>query len=95
MPWWGGRGHRWMFKLTGLPGWIRFDYWYPQTTSKQLWLWRCRWFPWMPRWWWTGMYGPIEWTKNGPRLVTQQNQPQGVPSSREEEIELLLSLIHI
>ncbi|MDI6639601.1 MAG: DUF5320 domain-containing protein [Methanocellales archaeon] len=19
----------------------------------------CRWFPWMPRWWWTGMYGPI------------------------------------
>ncbi|MDI6885515.1 MAG: hypothetical protein QMD22_04045 [archaeon] len=19
----------------------------------------CRRFPWMPRWWWTGMYGPI------------------------------------
>lgn len=19
----------------------------------------CRNFPWMPRWWWTGMYGPI------------------------------------
>jgi len=19
----------------------------------------CRWFPWLPRWWWTGMYGPI------------------------------------
>ena len=18
---------------------------------------RCRWFPWLPRWWWTGMYG--------------------------------------
>jgi len=23
------------------------------------WGWRCRWFPWLPRWWWTGMYGPI------------------------------------
>ncbi|MFZ2070259.1 MAG: hypothetical protein WAV32_01375 [Halobacteriota archaeon] len=23
----------------------------------------CRRFPWMPRWWWTGMYGPIApWT---------------------------------
>lgn len=21
--------------------------------------WRCRWFPWLPKWWWTGMYGPI------------------------------------
>ena len=20
------------------------------------WFWRCRWFPWLPRWWWTGMY---------------------------------------
>ena len=20
---------------------------------------RCSWFPWLPRWWWTGMYGPI------------------------------------
>jgi hypothetical protein len=20
--------------------------------------WRCRWFPWLPRRWWTGMYGP-------------------------------------
>jgi hypothetical protein len=19
----------------------------------------CRWFPWMPRWWWTGMYGAM------------------------------------
>ncbi|MDF2955936.1 hypothetical protein [Candidatus Alkanophaga liquidiphilum] len=23
----------------------------------------CRWFPWLPRWWWTGIYGPITpWT---------------------------------
>ena len=20
---------------------------------------RCRWFPWLPRWWWTGLYGPM------------------------------------
>ncbi|MEM3733892.1 MAG: DUF5320 domain-containing protein [Nitrososphaerales archaeon] len=20
---------------------------------------RCRWFPWLPRWWWTGIYGPL------------------------------------
>lgn len=19
----------------------------------------CRWFPWLPRWWWSGMYGPV------------------------------------
>ena len=19
----------------------------------------CRWFPWLPRWWWTGIYGPL------------------------------------
>ena len=19
----------------------------------------CRWFPWLPRWWWTGIYGPV------------------------------------
>ena len=22
----GGRGHRWMYRLTGLPGWMRFGY---------------------------------------------------------------------
>lgn len=21
--------------------------------------WRCRWFPWLPRWWWTGLYGSM------------------------------------
>ena len=19
----------------------------------------CRWYPWLPRWWWTGLYGPM------------------------------------
>jgi len=26
MWWWGGRGYRWMFRLTGLPGWMRFGF---------------------------------------------------------------------
>ena len=39
--------------MTGLPGWMRFGY--PG--------WRCRWFPWLPRWWWTGLYGPVRWVE--------------------------------
>jgi len=24
------------------------------------WPWgRCRWFPWLPRWWWSGVYGAL------------------------------------
>ena len=34
-------------------GWGMGMYGYPY------WGWRCRRFPWLPRWWWTGMYGPI------------------------------------
>jgi len=35
-------------------GWFAIQSGYPY------WLWwRCRWFPWLPRWWWTGIYGPI------------------------------------
>jgi hypothetical protein len=34
-------------------GWLMAGYGYPY------WGWRCRWFPWLPRWWWTGAYGPI------------------------------------
>jgi hypothetical protein len=40
--------------------------------------WRCRWLPWLPRWWWTGIYGPITWT------------PYGVPVlPKEQEIAML------
>jgi len=29
-------------------------------SSMPYWLWwRRLWFPWLPRWWWTGLYGPI------------------------------------
>lgn len=32
----------------------------------------CRWFPWLPRWWWSGMHGPVQWTPQGPILTSQQ-----------------------
>jgi len=90
---WGGRGYRWMYWLTGLPGWARFGY--PWSYA----WWRCRFFPWLPRWWWTGMYGPIEWTPEGPRLVTSTTQSTSAPQSittlqpptfsREEELNYL------
>lgn len=34
---------------------------------------RCRRFPWLPRWWWTDLYGPME--------------PNAIP--REQEIDML------
>ncbi|MGB9717554.1 MAG: DUF5320 domain-containing protein [Thermoproteota archaeon] len=48
-------------------GWFTYPYW--------AW-WRCRWFPWLPRWWWMGIYGPI----------TPYWMP---PMSREDEIAML------
>ena len=48
-------------------GWFAYPYW--------AWWWRCRWFPWLPRWWWTGIYGPIT--------------PWMLPMSREDEIAML------
>ncbi len=29
MPGWGGRGWRWQYWATGLPGWMRWGYGYP------------------------------------------------------------------
>lgn len=52
-------------------GWFQGPYAYPY------WGWgRCRWFPWLPRWWWTGMYGPL--------------RPYWLPpASKEDEIAML------
>jgi hypothetical protein len=41
---------------------------------------RCRWFPWLPRWWWTGLYGAM--------------YPYSIPKEQEktilkDQIELL------
>ena len=94
MPWgWGGRGYRWMFWLTGLPGWARFGFGYPGWGS---YFWSCRWFPWLPRWWWSGIYGPVTWTPQGPMLASQTTSttrylptfPQA-PLTKEEEIRYL------
>ena len=41
-----GRGFRW--SGYGWPGWGRGN---PTPY--------CRWYPWLPRGWWTGMYGPV------------------------------------
>jgi len=56
-------------------------YEYPYGASPY-WGWgRCRWFPWLPRWWWSGMYGSIP--------------PYGAPywgapsMTKEQEIEML------
>lgn len=96
------RGWRWMFWLTGLPGWARFDYpgYYRYPAPFGFWSgWVrgnpfgfCRWFPWLPRWWWTGMYGPVQCTPQGPVLtsqVSQQTQPIQLQMSKEEEINYL------
>ena len=97
MPWgWGGRGFRWMFWLTGLPGWARFGYGYPygypysyaatypRVAWQYNWFWRCRWFPWLPRWWWTGMYGPVQWTPQGPILTQQPTSTQWTPTFTQQ-----------
>ena len=110
MPFWG-RGYRWMFRLTGLPGWLRgfgggFGF---AGFGRGAWMgfrgnpfWNCRWFPWLPRWWWTGIYGRVIWTPQGPVLEGQNPNPQtgaaisGTPAtiaqnfqSKEEEIAYL------
>jgi len=64
MPFGFGRGWRWGFMATGMPGWVRPGFGFG-------WGWNCRWFPWLPRWWWTGMYGPVQWTPQGPVLASQ------------------------
>jgi len=105
MPWGGGRGFRWMYYATGMPGWMRAGLGYP-AFGRGLWGWPgnpfgfCRWFPWMPRWWWSGMYGPVEWTSQGPVLASQTTQPsaQQIPvtpmqfqpqMTKEQEIQYL------
>ncbi len=42
--------------------------------------WRCRRFPWLPRWWWAGIYRPI------PPYPAPYWMP---PLTREEEIAML------
>ena len=55
-------------------GWFQGPYAYPYWGIG-----RCRWFPWLPRWWWTGMYGP----------VTPYYSPMAYSMSKEDEIAML------
>ncbi len=101
MPWGWGRGWRWWFYATGLPGWMRAGMGWPAfgrgfgwaTWPTYNWFGRCRWFPWLPRWWWSGIYGPVTWTSMGP-MLTSQTAPQSftptsVPYQPASEIEAL------
>jgi hypothetical protein len=95
-----GRGFRWMYYATGMPGWMRAGSGYPVFGRGNPFLF-CRWFPWMPRWWWSGMYGPVEWTSQGPVLASQttaQPSAQQIPATpiqfqpqmtKEQEIQFL------
>ncbi|RLJ10330.1 MAG: hypothetical protein DRP15_00265 [Candidatus Aenigmatarchaeota archaeon] len=81
MPWgWpGGRGFRWWYRLTGMPGWARAGY--PGFG-------RCFWYPWLPRWWWTGMYGNVVWTPSGPKLESELTEEEK-KLSKDEEIKTI------
>jgi hypothetical protein len=41
----------------------------------------CRFFPWLPRWWWSGMYGPMRPYPYGPYGVPPAYQPYGAAYS--------------
>jgi len=94
-----GRGYRWLYYATGMPGWMRAGFGYPVFGRGNPFPF-CRWFPWLPRWWWSGAYGPIEWTPQGPVLASQTTQPsaQQIPvapmqfqpqMTKEQEIQYL------
>ena len=80
----GRGGYGFWAQITGLPGWMRASiglpaYGYVATTPTGFFpTWGrgnpypfCRFFPWLPRWWWSGMYGPVQWTPQGPVLASQ------------------------
>jgi hypothetical protein len=89
-----------MYYVTGMPGWMRAGFGYPAFGRGNPFGF-CRWFPWMPRWWWSGMYGPVEWTPQGPVLASQstaQSATQQIPltpmqfqpqMTKEQEIQFL------
>lgn len=58
----------------GLGSWGWWSGFYPYP----YWWMRCRWFPWLPRWWWLGFFAPF-W-RYGDLFL---------PYSKEEEIAML------
>ncbi len=95
MPFGYGRGYRRMYYATGLPGWARAGYGYPAFGAGfggnpyQ----NCRVFPWLPRRWWSGSYGPVQWTEQGPQIAAQQapqaQQPQPqMPQAQQPQSQM-------
>lgn len=62
-------------------------YGYPYWGGPQ-WGWRgrCRRFPWLPRWWWSGMYGPMSPYGAVPYEAPHWGAP---PMTKEQEIAML------
>jgi len=53
------------------------------------WVWgRCRWFPWLPRWWWSGIYGPLT-----PYAPIPKEQEIAMLKNQEKMIEQALEQI--
>jgi len=91
-----GRGFRWMYYATGMPEWMRAGFW-PAFGRRNPYPF-CRWFPWMPRGWWSGMYGPVEWTSQKLSSQTATSSAKQIPvapiqfqpqMAKEEEIHYL------
>ncbi|MCD6478533.1 MAG: DUF5320 domain-containing protein [Candidatus Diapherotrites archaeon] len=80
MPFGFGRGFRWMYYATGMPGWMRYSGGYGN-------YWRCWRFPWLPRGWWTGIYGPVQWTPQGPQIVSDNQSMQAQLEEQAKAIE--------
>jgi hypothetical protein len=49
---------------------------------------RCRWFPWLPRWWWTGLYGQLT-----PYAAIPKEQEKAMLEQQRKWIEETLALI--
>ncbi len=82
MPWGGrggGRGFGRGFGYFGGGAWPAFGW------GRGSWGWPgnpypfCRQFPWLPRWWWSGMYGPIGPSTTMPTSYPQYGTPYGYP----------------
>ena len=53
------------------------------------WPWgRCRGFPWLPRWWWSGIYGPIT-----PYTAIPKEQEIAMLENQAEWLEQMLEQI--
>ena len=70
---------------------VTAPYWSPHVN----WFWRCRWFPWLPRWWWTGIYGPMTpYTISPPYAPLPKEQETAVLEDQKKLLEETLNRIN-